>query len=178
MLHRLPSEISLEFAAVIEPLSIVWHAIKVSGIEEWSGKSVLVLVGGPIGFALLLCLRAIGVTNVIVSEPTETRRKQVADFALKVLNPISNDIEKECKAATENEGVDVVFDCAGVQVALDAGFKAIAHEGLYVMVAVWERPMVVPNLEFLRKHVTLKGTFIIGDGESCSITAVDLADRS
>lgn len=166
MLHKLPDAIPLEYAAVIEPLAIVWHAIKMSTIPlaEFKHKSVLVLGGGPIGYALLLCLRAIGVTNVVVSEPTERRRRQVAEFASSILDPVKDDVEKGCRDVTDGEGVDMVFDCAGVQVALDAGFKAIAHEGVYVMVAVWEKAMMVPCLEFLRKHVTFKGTFIIGDG--------------
>jgi (R,R)-butanediol dehydrogenase/meso-butanediol dehydrogenase/diacetyl reductase len=165
MVHKLPPEIPLDYAAIIEPLAIVWHAIKVSKVTDWPKQSILVLGGGPIGFALLLCLRAIGATNVIVSEPTETRRRQVADFASKIVNPVTDDVEKVCKEASNDQGVDVVFDCAGVQVALDAGFKAIAYEGLYVMVAVWEAPMAVPNFEFLMKHITLKGTFVIGDGK-------------
>ena len=167
-LHLLPPEIPLEYAAVIEPLAIVWHAIKVSGvpIPDWTSKSVLVLGGGPIGFALLLCLKAIGVKNVLVSEPTETRRKQVADYATTIINPITDDVEQKCKDATNGQGADVVFDCAGVPVGLEAGMKAIAYEGLYVMVAVWEKPMTVPCLLFLMKHVTLKGTFIIGDGKN------------
>lgn len=167
MLHKLPASVPLDFAAVIEPLAIVWHAIKISGIpvDDFKNKSVLVLGGGPIGYALLLLLKAIGATNVIVSEPTDTRRRQVAEFASTILNPIKDDVQKGCKDVTNGEGVDIVFDCAGVQVALDAGFEAIGMEGTYVMVAVWEKPMVVPCLEFLRKHVTFKGTFVIGDGE-------------
>lgn len=167
MLHKLPDSIPLEYAAVIEPLAIVWHAIKMSTVPlpDFRNKSILVLGGGPIGFALLLCLKAIGATNVIVSEPTETRRRQVSEFASTVLNPIKDDVEKGCKDVTNGEGVDMVFDCAGVQVGLDVGFKAIAFEGVYIMVAVWEKPMLVPCLEFLRKHVTFKGTFIIGDGK-------------
>jgi (R,R)-butanediol dehydrogenase/meso-butanediol dehydrogenase/diacetyl reductase len=166
MLHKLPPEIPLDYAAVIEPLSIVWHAIKTSGVTNWADQSVLVLGGGPIGFALLLCLRAIGASKVIVSEPTETRRQQVAEFATRVANPITEDVVGICKDLTSGEGVDVVFDCAGVQNALDAGFKAAKFEGLYLMVAVWEKPMVVPNWDLLQKHITLRGTFIIGDGKS------------
>lgn len=56
MLHKLPPEIALDYADVIELLTIVWHAIKVSAIVEWKEQSVLVLDGGRIGFALLLCV--------------------------------------------------------------------------------------------------------------------------
>ncbi|KXT05989.1 hypothetical protein AC578_308 [Pseudocercospora eumusae] len=42
-LRKLPPEISLEDAAVIEPLAIVQHAVKVSGIRSWEEKEILVI---------------------------------------------------------------------------------------------------------------------------------------
>lgn len=52
--------IPIEYGAVIEPLAVVHHAVRESNIQDWSNKSVLVLGGGPIGFALLLDLKAHG----------------------------------------------------------------------------------------------------------------------
>lgn len=141
MLLKLPPEVPLEYAAIIEPLAVVWHAIKVSGVTEWKDKDILVLGGGPIGLALLLCLKAVGANKVIVSEPTETRRKQVAEFASTVLNPITDNIAQRCMELTDGTGVEILFDCAGVPAGLNAGFDALRFEGLYVMVAVWEKPV-------------------------------------
>lgn len=56
MLHPLES-IPLEFAAVIEPLAVVHHAVKQSRIGDRKDRTILVLGGGPIGFALLLDLK-------------------------------------------------------------------------------------------------------------------------
>ena len=169
MLLELPPQIPLEYAAVIEPLAVVWHAIKVSGISDWKDKSVLVLGGGPIGFALLLCLKAVGANKVIVSEPTEARRQQVEELAQNVINPMQDDVDQKCKDLTNDTGVEVVFDCAGVPAGLEAAFKSLKYEGLYVMVAVWEKPMVVPNWTLLLKHVTMKGTFIMADGDFAEV---------
>lgn len=141
MLLKLPPEVPLEYAAIIEPLAVVWHAIKVSGVTEWKDKDILVLGGGPIGLALLLCLKAVGANRVIVSEPTDTRRKQVAEFASTVLNPINENVGQKCMELTNGVGVEIVFDCAGVPAGLNSAFEALRFEGLYVMVAVWEKPV-------------------------------------
>ena len=138
MLKPLGDKIPLEYAAVIEPLAVVHHAVKESGIRDWSGKTVLVLGGGPIGLALLLDLKAHGATNLIISEPTITRRKQVAEFAQIVINPVDEKVGERCRELTDGHGVDVVFDCAGVPVALEAGFDALKAYGLYMTVAVYE----------------------------------------
>lgn len=144
-LHLLPPEISLEYAAVIEPLVIVNHAVKVSGLskEGWKDRDVLVIGGGPIGFALLLILKALGAERVVVSEPTGTRRGQVSEFASAVINPIEKDVAERVKELTGGRGASVVFDCAGVPAGLKSGMEAISEHGLYVMVAVWEQPVSV-----------------------------------
>jgi 2-desacetyl-2-hydroxyethyl bacteriochlorophyllide A dehydrogenase len=169
MLLAMPKEIPMEYAAVLEPLAVVWHGIKQTGITDWANKNVLVLGGGPIGIAMSLCLKAQGTKQIIVSEPTPTRRTQVSEFASVVLNPIEDNIGQKCQNLTDGEGVDVVFDCAGVPAALDAGFAAIRYEGVYMMVAVWEKPMVVPNWLFLTKHITMKGTLIMGTNDFAEV---------
>ena len=169
MLLRLPESIPIEYAAIIEPLAVVWHAIKETGIRDWKDKNILVLGGGPIGFALLLCLKAQGANKLIVSEPTERRRKQVSELASTVLNPMSEDVGRSCQDLTEGVGVDVVFDCAGVPAALEAGFGALKYEGLYMMIAVWEKPMVVPCWTLLVKHITMMGTLIMGTNDFAEV---------
>lgn len=130
--------IPIEYAAVIEPLAVVHHAVKQAEISNWKDKSVLVLGGGPIGFAMILLLQAHGATNIIVSEPATIRRQQVGEFARHVIDPVKENVGRRCRELTGSAGVDVVFDCAGVPIALEAGFDAIRSSGLYVMVAVWE----------------------------------------
>lgn len=140
-LYLLPPEIPLEVSAVLEPLVIVQHAIKVSGVKDFKDKDVLVLGGGPIGFALLLCLKAAGAKKVVVSEPAATRRNQVSEFCSSAINPFEEDVAKRCMELTDGKGVDVVFDCAGVVPALEGAMDAIRFEGLYIMVAIWEQPV-------------------------------------
>lgn len=145
-LLRLPSEIPLDFAAVLEPLAVVKHAINVSGITEWKDREVLVVGGGPIGFALLLVLKAVGANRVTVSEPAAMRRKQVAAFAQAVINPAEENVSQRIAELTEGgPGVEVVFDCAGVAAGLDSALEALRVHGLYVMVAVWETPVRCPR---------------------------------
>ena len=100
--------IPLEHAAVIEPLAVVQHAIKLANIDNWADKTVLVLGGGPIGFALLLVLRAHGATNVIVSEPATLRREQVSAYARAVIDPVKEKkVGDKCRELTSGKGVDV-----------------------------------------------------------------------
>lgn len=120
-LHKLPDNVPIELAAMIEPLVVVHHAIKQAGEQDLTRKNVLVLGGGPVGIAMSLALRAYNTKQIIVSEPTVTRQNQISEYAHVVLNPKEDNIGDRCRALTQGHGVDLVFDCAGVQPAMDSG---------------------------------------------------------
>ena len=141
MVHLLPDNVPLEYAAIIEPLVVVHHAIKAAGVKSWEPLDVLVVGGGPVGIAMTMTLRAHGAKQVIVSEPTAARRKQVSELANVIINPQEDDVGRRCRAVTGGHGAQVVFDCAGTPQGLGAAFDSIRVRGIYVNVAVWEKPV-------------------------------------
>jgi threonine dehydrogenase-like Zn-dependent dehydrogenase len=123
-------------------------------------STVLILGAGPIGLAVLLCLRARGHNTVIISEPSAGRRKLATEMGAKhVLDPINQDVLARCVELTpDSGGVDVVFDCAGVQAAWDVGMKAVKAKGTIVCVAVWEQKCQVDINWLLFKERRMVGS--------------------
>lgn len=136
----LPENVSLEFAAVIEPLVVCHHAAKAAG-TDLKGLDVLILGGGPVGSALIPILKAHQVSKIFLSEPTSKRREQNKTTVDRVIDPRSEKVGDVCRELTGGKGVDVVFDCAGVQPGLEAAFDALKHAGIFVNIAVWEKPV-------------------------------------
>ncbi|MFZ2178955.1 MAG: zinc-binding dehydrogenase [Rhodococcus sp. (in: high G+C Gram-positive bacteria)] len=67
-----PDGVSLDKAAFTEPLTVARHAVRRSGISK---KRPAVVIGcGPIGLAMILMLKAAGVTTVIASDLSPGRR--------------------------------------------------------------------------------------------------------
>ena len=110
----LPEGLELETGALVEPLSVSWHAL--SAAPEINPDSiVLIFGGGPIGLALILCLKAKGVEKIVVSEVASSRQNFARQFgATQVVNPINEDVTKAVLAMSHGRGADVAFDCAGV----------------------------------------------------------------
>jgi threonine dehydrogenase-like Zn-dependent dehydrogenase len=71
-----PGAISLDKAALAEPLAVSWHAARLALGALHSGVSpaALVIGGGAIGLAAALALRAMGVVDVTIVEPSAHRR--------------------------------------------------------------------------------------------------------
>ncbi|MCR5978611.1 alcohol dehydrogenase catalytic domain-containing protein [Gordonia jinghuaiqii] len=71
-----PDGVSPDKAAFTEPLTVARHAVRRSGISK---KRPAVVIGcGPIGLAVILMLKATGVTTVIASDPSPGRRELAA----------------------------------------------------------------------------------------------------
>jgi threonine dehydrogenase-like Zn-dependent dehydrogenase len=138
--YAIPEEL-LPYGALVEPLAVAWHAVKRVPCEDFSNKSALIIGGGPIGIALVLVLKSFGAKNVIVSEPTDARRKQNELLAHHVFNPVKQNIGEECRALTNGEGVDFAFDAAGVPPGFHSAVDALKYKGWYVNVAAWEVPV-------------------------------------
>lgn len=56
-----------------------------------------------------------------------------------VLNPKEHNVVADCRALTGGEdlGVDVSFDCAGLEVTINAAIAALRPKGVCVNVAIW-----------------------------------------
>ncbi|KAJ0382059.1 hypothetical protein COL922a_013293 [Colletotrichum nupharicola] len=134
----LPDGVPLELGALVEPLSVSWHAVSAGNVTPDS--TVLIMGGGPIGLAAVLCLIAKGVKKIIVSEVATARQNFAREFgATDIINPKEQDVVKETFAITNGVGADVVFDCAGVPASVQAACLAVKTRGTVVNVAIWEK---------------------------------------
>ena len=102
----------------------------------------LVIGSGPVGCAVILALRAHGVTDIAVSEPSAARRSMAANLAASLLlDPSEGSVVAAIMEHTSNDGVDVVFDCAGVPASLKLACAAVRSRGEIVNLALWGAPV-------------------------------------
>lgn len=141
--YAIPDNVSLEAAALIEPLAVSWHAVNRSPFKV--NDNVLVIGGGPIGIGIIQVLKLQGAGNIIVTEMAEKRRQFSKHYgASYTLNPRVDNVTQRVLEITDGVGADVVFDTAGVEIALKGGIEACRAHGSVVNIAVWEKPPAVP----------------------------------
>ncbi|ORA39164.1 2,3-butanediol dehydrogenase [Mycobacterium aquaticum] len=135
--HVLPPGVSTEMGALVEPLAVAWHAVVQSGFRP--EQSALVIGGGPIGLALLLCLRAAGASWVGVSEPSTARKAMAESFgAHAVYDPRTDDVVALSRAAVDGVGPHVSFDASGLPATINTALAAVRPAGTAYNVAIWE----------------------------------------
>ncbi len=153
-LHKLRSETDLKLAALIEPLSVATHDVRLSGLR--AGETAVILGGGPIGLLVALVAKEVG-ANVIVSEVNEKRIEKAKELGLNAVNPMNVDLVQYVREQTEGRLADVVFEVAGVQPALDVMTEIAGIRGRILMVAIHGQKKEVDLFKFFWKELKLIG---------------------
>jgi 2-desacetyl-2-hydroxyethyl bacteriochlorophyllide A dehydrogenase len=133
----LPDQLEMESAAVIEPLAVGLHAVRVA--EMKAGQRVLITGGGPVGLAVALWARFLGARDVVVSEFAEKRRELATQLgATAVIDP-SKDLAEQFADATGGEP-DMIFECVGVPGLIQQCVEMAPRHCKIVGVGVCEQP--------------------------------------
>ncbi|BCS17688.1 uncharacterized protein APUU_10516S [Aspergillus puulaauensis] len=139
-IHKVPHHVPLDIAALTEPLAVAWHGVLLSNPKP--DHVALVLGAGPIGVSVIMGLQAHGVQNIYVSEPSEQRAERaMAAGATKVFNPAKDNIVASIQAVSDGLGAHIVFECAGVQSALDAAFAGARGKARVIELAKYPQPV-------------------------------------
>jgi threonine 3-dehydrogenase len=137
--RKIPSSISPEIGAVLEPLGT---ALRTSLEIKVSGKNVAVIGCGPIGLFVVACSRAMGAANIIatdvVNERLQLSEKVGADVSL---NPAKGDITEEILKMTQGVGVDAFIDASGSVEAIKQGFKSLRKGGEVALIGLPSEPI-------------------------------------
>ncbi|GAA4933848.1 alcohol dehydrogenase catalytic domain-containing protein [Algibacter agarivorans] len=153
-LHKLKPDTDLKLAALIEPLSVATHDVRLSGLV--AGETAVVLGGGPIGLLVAMVAKEVG-ANVIISEVNEIRIAKAKEMGLNAVSPLKVDLVQYVREQTEGRLADVVFEVAGVQPALDVMTEVAGIRGRIVMVAIHGQPKPVNLFKFFWKELKLIG---------------------
>ncbi|WP_066292421.1 zinc-dependent alcohol dehydrogenase [Bacillus sp. FJAT-29937] len=160
MVYKVPSTISLQEAALAEPLACAVQAIE-ELTEFHAGDWVLLSGPGPIGLICLSLLVSKG-CNVIVSGTSQdlTRLKIAKDLgAHTTVDVFTEDLQEIVEQLTEGIGVDVVVECSGAPSAVNPSIKALKNMGKYIQVGIIGSDVEMDIDSILYKQIQLFGSY-------------------
>jgi (R,R)-butanediol dehydrogenase / meso-butanediol dehydrogenase / diacetyl reductase len=164
MVFALPENVSLELGALVEPMAVSYHAVKLSGIRP--GQLAVIAGLGPIGVGLFFALRAAGITDIIGSDPSAQRRGILTALgARNVIDPTATEVAVAAGEATDGLGAHVVFDAAGVGEAIITGIGALAPRGKVVVVGIHEKPMELNPVAMLLGEAQIVASLVYTDDD-------------
>jgi L-iditol 2-dehydrogenase len=132
--YPIPDGMTFEQAVMAEPFAIALWAVRLAG--SVAGKRVAVLGCGPIGLCVIQALRSAGDCTILATDILEPRvalaGRTGADWA-------GNASQLDAAAAILQQaprGVDLVFECAGMQETIDQAGKVLTPGGRLVLLGI------------------------------------------
>jgi len=134
-LYPLPEGMSFAEGAMLEPLGVAIHALDLAKIRI--GMTIGVFGCGPIGLMIVQLARNAGAKAIIATDVLAHRvdaaRSFGADFAFDVSQDSRLD---QILTASSGRGVDVAFEAAGDQRAVETAIAAAIPGGRVILVGV------------------------------------------
>ncbi|EKN63246.1 alcohol dehydrogenase catalytic domain-containing protein [Schinkia azotoformans] len=159
MIYKVPESVSLEEAALSEPL-----ACAVQAIEELTdiklGDTVLLSGPGPIGLLCLSLLTLKGCKIIVAGTSQDLTRLEIAKQlgADIIVNINEVKLQDVVMKETKGRGVDVTIECAGVAASINSCLNALKKLGRHIQVGIAGKEVTLDYDTILYKQIQLFGS--------------------
>ncbi len=157
LLFRLPGSVDYRHAAMVEPLSIAFHAVRRA---KPTAESTAVVVGaGIIGLLIVQALRLQGCRQIIAidiaPEKLEIARKLGATAAV---NSSSPDALDSIRSLTGGKGADVAFEAVGIAPTIDLAIRSVRDAGSVTLIGNVTPQIPIPLQIVVGRELTVYGS--------------------
>jgi len=157
ILYPLPDGITFEKAAMVEALSIAFHAVKRTPVNL--NDTAVVVGAGMIGLLIIQTLRLAG-CGTILAVDIDNAKLQLAQQlgADAVCNSGTASVKDEVSRLTHNRGADCAFEAVGISPSLRSCMDAVRKGGSVTLVGNVSAQVDFPLQAAVTREVTLYGS--------------------
>ncbi len=151
----LPSTVALEDGALVEPMAVGLHGVRLAASKP--GSRVLVVGAGPIGLAAIYWARRLGAGRIAATAGS-TRRAALAHTmgADVFLDPADASPEAAVKAL--GGWPDVVYECVGVPGMLGRCIDYVGPRGTVIVLGLCSKPDTFVPFNLIAKEVRMQAS--------------------
>ncbi len=134
-LIALPDAVTMEQAAMLEPMAVAVHAIR--RIKPSKADKIAVCGLGTIGFCVLMFLQEMGCQDIYAAGNKDFQMEMAASIGMKeedFCDVRQEDFTEWLMDKTGGLGVNIFFDCVGKNDVLEQGIKSLAPGGKMMLV--------------------------------------------
>lgn len=133
--YKVPADLPIPKAALIEPLACSMHAVNRAQIAF--GDVVVIAGAGTLGLGMIACARLKNPGLLIAVDRFDSRLEVAKGLgADRTLNPDNDDVVAEVLSLTEGYGADVYIEATGHPDAVNQGIDLIRKGGNFVEFSV------------------------------------------
>ena len=157
ILYRLPDNLSCEQAAMVEPVSIAFHAVTLTPIAL--NDSAVVIGSGMIGVFVIQALRAAGCGTIIAVDLEQSK----LDLALQLgadhgLLADQVNVAEEVRRLTGGRGANIAVEVVGNTVAVNTAISSLRKGGALTIVGNLAATVEFPQQEVVTRQISVAGS--------------------
>jgi 2-desacetyl-2-hydroxyethyl bacteriochlorophyllide A dehydrogenase len=152
----LGSDVDDEAGALVEPLAVAVHAVKLA--EPVSGATALVLGLGTIGQQVAQTLHARGARRVIGVDVSALRLDAAGQLGSETADASAGLQQALGPMLGEGEEIDLVFECSGVPAVAAEALEQIRAGGTIVVLALYDDPVTFNPTVLVQKEIRMQGS--------------------
>ena len=159
MVIKLPDTMTLDQAAMIEPVSVAVHALSRAG--NLDGLKVVVLGAGTIGNLVGQVARASGAKGVIITDVSEYKLEKARACGFEhVVNSQREDLGQAILNTFGPDKADLILECVGVQDTITQAVSNARKGSTIVVVGVFGKKPLVDLGLVQDRELSLLGTLM------------------
>lgn len=156
-IYKLPDNVSTMAGAMIEPLSVGYHAARRG--QAAFDKKIIILGAGCIGLMTLMSSRLRGADDITVVDLYENRLEIAKELGAKTVICVNKEDTIKTFLEKNPEGADIVFETAGTIATTRQAGKLVRPGGLIVLVGNTHGDVPFDFFEIMNKEVDIKCVF-------------------
>ena len=175
--YKIPDEMGLDEAVLVEPLAVGVHAVKLGDVRP--GETVVIMGSGTIGLLCAAVARQFGALRIILVDILQSK----LDFAAQYLGCdtylSSPDLSSEENATsllekfdltesgidTSGGLVDTVIEASGATSSISTGIHVLRPGGKFVQTGLGKPRIEFPIVAMSQKELMVRGCFRYGAGD-------------
>ncbi|KAK2803480.1 hypothetical protein FQN50_006991 [Emmonsiellopsis sp. PD_5] len=167
--YKIPQDLSLQEAVLVEPLSVAVHSVRLANIVPC--QDVVIMGSGTVGLLCGAVAKAFGAQRIIMVDIMEQKLSFAQGF-LSCATFLINREETPEQSSTRflstmdiTDGVDAVIEASGAETSIQMGIHILRRGGSFVQTGIAKPKPQIPMLALSEKELLVRGCFRYGPGD-------------
>jgi (R,R)-butanediol dehydrogenase/meso-butanediol dehydrogenase/diacetyl reductase len=156
-LRRVPPQVALRWAPLVEPLAVAIHGVRLSRMRP--GDRAVVLGCGTIGLLTVRVLSLCGAGAVHATDPVAAKRQRALALGAASVHDPNGLSPFVFHDLMDGVGPEVVFECVGIPATLTAAVNYVKKAGQVLVLGVCMEPAAFLPVVWNVKEVEIRGSY-------------------